>query len=184
MAKDRVNQPQQQHQQPGMGDDPEMAESPMMVTLTKDALIELIREARRDPGKEAEIEAEAKRVLARRQQMVALAAQDERAKKLRQERCGHRKPNGEPTIGGQEFSDGRVRMFCLRCQVILREYWSPEVAKGMAIQQKMSELGITDDDVRQAMEVKGEGDPAADAPDDFALAVPRGVHRPSLTTES
>jgi hypothetical protein len=158
------------------------ADDQVGVFLTKDALIELLREARRDPDLEAKVNAEARRVAIRRDQMIQIAKADEAAKKARQASCAHRKPNGEETSGGQEFSDGRVRIFCLRCQKTLRSYWSPEFAKGMALARKMEELGVTEEDLNAAMEMEGEGDPRRDQPDDFSLSVPRGVHKPSLTT--
>lgn len=160
---------------------PETVPQPTIM-LTRDALIELIREARRDPALEQKLQAEADRVQRRRVQMVRIAKADEASRIARQAACRHRKPNNEETSGGQTFSDGRVRIFCLRCQKVLREYWAPEVAQGMAIAKKMDELGLTEDDIKAAMEFKGEGDPAFDAQDDFALSVPRGVGRASLTT--
>lgn len=185
MGKDK-SQGQPNHEQftqPGSVDPEEQEAPPMMVTLTKDALIELIREARRDPAREAEVEKEAARIQRRRDQMLNIARHDEKAKAARQSMCGHRKPNGEETSGGQEFSDGKVRIFCLRCQKVLRTYWSPEVARGMAIERKMAELGITDDDVKQAMEIEGDGYNDDDLnPDPFAM--PRGAGRAVVTTET
>ena len=160
------------------------AEPSAFLTLTREGLVDLLREVRRDPVRDAKDAAETQRIKVRRDQMVRIARQDEASKKARQDNCTHRKPNGEEASGGQEFSDGRVRRFCLRCQKILREYWAPSVAQGMAIQSKMEQLGITDDDVRAHMDFRGVGDAAQDQPDDFALAFPRGVMNPDLTTEN
>lgn len=154
----------------------------VFISLSKQDLLDIIREARHDPNVEAKLETEARRVDIRRRQMVALAKRDEEAKVARQALCRHRKPNGEETAGGQEFSDGRYRVICTRCQKILRSYWSPQIAQGMAIKERMDTLGITDDDVKRHMAVDGEGNPLSDTPDDFALGMPRGVHSPSLTT--
>jgi hypothetical protein len=152
--------------------------------LSKADLIEIIRESRRDPAKEAKDQAEADRQNSRRAQMVKIARADEKARKSRESQCQHKKPNGEETSGGQEFSDGRVRIFCLRCQKVLREYWAPAVAQGMAIAAKMGALGVTDEDIRKFMDFKGEGDPNKDVADDFALGMPKGNFAPDLTTES
>lgn len=154
----------------------------VFISLSKQDLLDLIREGRRDPQMEAKIDAEAKRVDIRRRQMVALAKRDEEAKVARQALCQHRKPNGEETSGGQPFSDGIFRVICTRCQKILRSYWTPEIAQGMAIKEKMDALGLTDNDVKKHMAVDGEDNPL-DQSDDFALGMPRGVHSPSLTTK-
>lgn len=162
------------------------SDQPVFVTLTHQQLIELMRESRIDPRREEELKAEGIRVANRRAQMVKIARADENAKASRQKMCQHRKPNGEETSGGQEFSDGRVRIFCLRCQKVLREYWSPSVAQGMALAAKMGKLGITEDELLEAMEFKGEGHSSSDTADDFALGHPRRNQQMvnSLTTDN
>lgn len=164
MAKDNQKQP-----------DPEPQEQ--MVVLTKDALIELLREARRNPAEEARIEAEAARINQRRKQMVQLASQEMKARETAQARCAHRKPNGEECSGGQEYSDGRVRIICLRCQKTLREYWAPGVAQGMALAAKMEELGISEEELQRRM----QGHDVRSA--DIGL-MPGGVQFESLTTDN
>jgi hypothetical protein len=153
-------------------------------TLSKSDLIDIIREAKRpSPDVEAREDKERKRLEDRRQRRLRIAKAETQARINRQKMCRHRKPNGEETVGGQPFSDGRVRMFCLRCQVVLREYWAPEVAQGMAIAKKAATLGITDKDIMEAADFRGEGELKFDEPDDFALAFPRGTMQPDLTTE-
>lgn len=174
--------------QPGSGEfiepEREAHDSSAMVSLTRDDLIAIIREARRDPDKEHAVEAEAKRLSERRNQMVQIAKADERAKQQRQARCQHKKPNNEESSGGQEFSDGRVRIFCLRCQKTLRSYWSPQVAQGIALQRKLDTLGVTEDDLREAMEVDGDGvvNSLDLNPPDTGVHVSRST-QPSVMTE-
>ncbi len=187
MANHSQNQKPSSSVSSSEGGDPESTSTsaaPVFMTLTREALLELLREARVDPRREAELEAEGLRVAARRTQMVQIARADEASRQARQAACQHRKPNGEETMGGQEFSDGRVRIFCLRCQKVLRSYWSPTVAQGMAIQSRMTELGLTEQDIRDHMDFQGIGNPTADLHDDFALGTPRGAFSPDLTTEN
>lgn len=183
-----AKQPDQQAQAKGTGTDPGI-----FVQLSKEDFLELIREARRDPKQEAKDAAEDRRMQVRRQQMIHLARQDERAKRLRQQQCRHTKPNGEKCVGGQAFSDGRTRLFCLRCQKVLHDFWSPEVAQGMIIAAKLKELGLTEEELERQMREKGVMpiDEATNLPgntggmtDDFVLGMPRGNFMPDLTTDT
>src|SRR6516162_7827228 len=81
----------------------DQAEPTILMQLSKADLIEIIRESRRDPAKEAKDQAEADRQNSRRAQMVKIARADEKARKSRESQCQHKKPNGEETSGGQEF---------------------------------------------------------------------------------
>jgi len=55
----------------------------------------------------------------RRSEMIIIAKEEEEMKKRTQAACEHKKPNGQYAIGGQVFSDGIERHFCLRCQKVV-----------------------------------------------------------------
>lgn len=179
MAKDQ-NQNKNQSQQEEAGGEKE----PVFISLSPDDLVRIIREARIDPKAEAKEKAEAERLMVRRSQMVALAKRDMEARANRQRICGHRKPDGQESSAQQEYSDGIIRVMCLRCQKILRTHWNPAVYQGMAIQAKMQALGITEDELQELLTKRADGTEPPPPPDDFALGMPRSVSPAVVTTET
>lgn len=157
--------------------------------LTKSDLLELIRESRR-PSAEDEAKADALRTheKKRRARRLLIVKAEQDAAINRRKLCRHMKPNGELAVGGQPFSNGRVIKICLRCQAVIRSYWSPEIARGMAMAKRMEALGITDADmeleIKREMDFTGVGNPSMDDVNDFGQEFPRGVHLPDLTTDA
>jgi len=76
-----------------------------------------------------------------------LAKQDEVARRQREANCGHRKPDNQEASATQEFSDGMVRVFCLRCQKVLRTYLTPAMAQALSIRQRMAALNISEEEL-------------------------------------
>lgn len=66
----------------------------------------------------------------RRSEMITIAREEEEMKKRTQAACDHKKPNGQYAVGGQVFSDGIERHFCLRCQKVV--YSGPPAVASMA----------------------------------------------------
>lgn len=59
-------------------------------------------------------------------QMLKMAREEEAARKAGQDRCSHKKQNGETRINaGQIYSDGKVRPICTWCQKVFAEYDAP-----------------------------------------------------------
>lgn len=63
----------------------------------------------------------------RRNEMIRIGKEEEEMKARTQAACNHLKPNGQMAVGGQRYSDGKVKEFCLRCQKTVREY-TPDAA--------------------------------------------------------
>lgn len=148
------------------------------IMLTKETLVELVREMRRpDPEHEEKLRLEADLKKKRMLRKIRIVKAEEEAKRQREARCGHRKPNGEPSTGYANYSNGRVQEMCLRCQKIIREFWQPEVAQGMALQKKLEKLGVS----------REELDNIDLSPDDLAVGVGAELTREpwaaDLTTE-
>lgn len=144
-------------QQPQSGGVPNQA----AISITKEDLVELVREMRRpDPEHEEKLRKEAEFRKQRALRRVRIAKADEEAKKRREAMCAHRKPNGQPSTGFSEYSNGRVQEMCLRCQKVIREFWKPEVAQGMALQKKLEQFGVTRqewDEAQAGLEPVGVG---------------------------
>lgn len=91
------------------------------VTVTIEQFKELIRELRKPSDEEqAKIDKEKAILARRREEMVELGRIEQEQRELNQSRCGHTKPDGKPSTGGQVHSDGLYHEFCLRCQKEIR----------------------------------------------------------------
>ena len=108
-----------------------MAEQQAGVTLSVEQFQELmasmaktIGEEIRKPTPEEQAKRDEEAALKQRRigEMMEVARAEEAATEQRQKSCNHTKPNGQPCVSGQTFSDGVTREFCLRCQKLMREY--------------------------------------------------------------
>ena len=91
----------------------------LMATMAANIVAELKRPTEEEARKTEE---ERVKLQARRDEMIRIAREEEALRNQTQATCAHQKPNGQPAEGGQRYSDGKVRIFCLRCQKVLREY--------------------------------------------------------------
>jgi hypothetical protein len=102
------------------------------VTLTLEQLREMIVFAATEFRKPTEAEQEKldkeKALFDRkRKEGIEMAKLEEEQRKLAQDQCPHKKPNGESTIHiGQIYSDGKLRPICVRCQMMLSPRDAPK----------------------------------------------------------
>lgn len=87
------------------------------VMLTAAQMIEIIKELRKpdDETVAAKEEAERKRQISMKQ-MIELAKIESENTRRNQERCSHKKENGNTLWMGQIHSDGMFHPLCFRCQ--------------------------------------------------------------------
>ena len=109
----------------------------MAVNLSFSQLQELILgavKAAKEPDEEtkAAVETERNRRAAYMQASLLEAREQEQNKQLRQERCGHRKPDQRSAWHGQIHSDGLIHPICVICQAEQKPYPPPrEMVTGM-----------------------------------------------------
>lgn len=93
------------------------------------------------PEEQEEKNSERERQKQRRETMRRLIDTERRSIARRQELCRHRKPDGELCIGGQDFSDGHHRKFCLRCGKTIVDEPTPEMVIAQSELQRQIDSG-------------------------------------------
>lgn len=83
----------------------------------QDLIINVVREARKPtPEEQKKLDEEKALAQKRREEMVELAKAEEEGRRNLQDRCPHKKQNGESRIVGQIHSDGFIHPLCQWCQ--------------------------------------------------------------------
>ncbi len=84
---------------------------------SRETFLEAIKELKKPTPEQQEQLDQQKMMRERKAQLMVLLAKDEeKGKRIRRERCSHKKPNGLISIGGQIHADGLVHPICVKCQ--------------------------------------------------------------------
>ncbi len=86
-------------------------------------------------------EAEKARLRQRKLNMIRLVETEVAAKRRRQELCRHKKPDGEDCVGGQDMSNGKHVLICLRCQKVMSDQPTEEMVIAQTTLQRLAEQG-------------------------------------------
>lgn len=90
----------------------------------------------------AKMEKERQEAVRRMEARIEVGKAAERERLGEQQRCAHKRDDGRTwSAGGQKFSDGKLKIFCLRCQKILYDgVCPPEMENGVGWRVELSNV--------------------------------------------